>query len=422
MKPRRLVPLLMLGLVGISAPGHAGTPTQVPGPGFIVTPLAVTGGAPTSVTVGPDTRRDTGAIVSPDNERIYVTDYLSGEVLAIDPGVAGASPETFASGFSSPLGVFAAKDGSVYVADSESAREGPFGFRPYGRVWRLQDRNKDGVAEKRTLVLKDLPNGRHNTNGMSIGPDGMLYIANGNATDDGIEGGEAEIVPWSGSVIRVPARAKNLSAGDLSKKRSLVAHGMRNVYDVAFSPVDRSLLFLPTNGTDDARKGSTGENPVDPDLEDSDDLLYATDVSDRRADNFGFPSCLYNVAERGKLKPYTNPNPDVRKEFGKCPRRVPRPVASFGLHVSADGLDFQRTGAWGGDYRNDLFVAEWGSLFGAPSGHKIVRVEFDRSGRRVVAQHDFLELDLPIDVAFDREGVMYVADFSGTIFRVDKPV
>jgi glucose/arabinose dehydrogenase len=354
--------------------------------------------------------------------RLYVADYLGGQILAIDDvGGVGGQPQVFAEGFSSPLGVLGTGDGTVYVADSESAREGPYGFRPYGRVWRLRDTDGDGVADKRNVVIKDLPNGRHNTNGMAIGPDGKLYIANGNATDDGIEGGEAEVRPWSGSVIRVSRRAKNVSLADLSRSSALVAHGWRNVYDVAFSPVDEDLLFVPMNGTDDARTGSTGENPVDPNIEDSDDLLYSTDVSDRRVDDFGFPSCLYNGAKKGNLRPYTNPNPEVTKVFGKCPRQVPRPAASFGLHVSADGLAFQTSPRWGNAYRNDLFVAEWGSLFGTPTGHKIVRVELDKSGARVVAQHDFLELDLPIDVAFDK-GVMYVADFSGTIFRVDKPV
>jgi glucose/arabinose dehydrogenase len=417
MKRPRLVPLLVLGLIGVMAPVSAGVAERdVPEPGFVVTPFSLTGGAPSSVSVGRDTRGGNA-------ERVYVSDYVSGQILAIDDlGGIGAPPAVFAEGFSSPLGVYSAPDGSVYVADSESAREGPFGFRPYGRVWRVVDKNKDGVGDKRTLVLKDLPNGRHNTNGMAIGPDGLLYVANGNATDDGVEGGEAEVDPWSGSIVRVSPKAKGVSLASLSRKRALVAHGMRNVYDLAFSPVRRSLLFIPTNGTDDARKGSTGENPIDPNLEDSDDLLYSTDVGDRKVDDFGFPSCLYNQAERGNLKPYTSPNADVRKAFGPCPKRVPRPAASFGLHVSADGLAFQDTGAWGAAYKNDLFVAEWGSLFGAPTGHKVVRVELSRSGRRVVAQHDFLELDLPIDVAFDKSGVMYVADFSGTIFRVDKPV
>lgn len=409
MRIRRVVPLLLVLLVPTTAPA------LVPEPGLVVTPYSVTQGAPSSLSFGRDTTDGKG-------KRLYVADYLGDRILAIeDLGGVGGPPVVFADGFSSPLGVLGTGDGTVYVADAESAREGPFGFRPYGRVWRVRDTDGDGVADKKNVVLKDLPNGRHNTNGMAIGPDGKLYIANGNATDDGIEGGEAEVDPWSGSVIRVSRNAKNLSLPDLAKGSALVAHGWRNVYDLAFSPVDRSLLFVPMNGTDDAREGSTGENPIDPALEDSDDLLFATDVNDRRVDDFGFPSCLYNEVERGNLKPYTTPNDEVRKEFGKCPSDVPRPVSSFGLHVSADGLAFQESGRWGAAYKNDLFVTEWGSLFGTPSGHKIVRVELDKSGRRVVAQHDFLELDLPIDVAFNG-GVMYVADFSGTIFRVDKPV
>jgi glucose/arabinose dehydrogenase len=413
MNLRRIAPLLLLPLLlPAAAPAATGL---VPDPGFVVTPYSATQGAPTSLSFGRDTTDGKG-------KRLYVADYLGGRILAIDDlGGVGAQPVVFAEGFSSPLGVLGTGQGTVYVADAESAREGPFGFRPYGRVWRVEDTDGDGVADKKSVVLKDLPNGRHNTNGMAIGPDGKLYIANGNATDDGIEGGEAEVDPWSGSVVRVPRNATNLSLADLSKRSALVAHGWRNVYDVAFSPVDSSLLFVPMNGTDDAREGSTGENPVDPELEDSDDLLYATDIDDNRIDDFGFPSCLVNEAEKGSLKPYTTPNDEVRKDFGKCPKDVPRPVSSFGLHVSADGMAFQTSGRWGKDYRNDLFVAEWGSLFGPPTGHQITRVELDKSGRRVVAHHDFLELDLPIDVAFNG-GAMYVADFSGTIFKVDKPV
>ena len=384
-------------------------------PGFYVVPYAATGGTPSSLAFGPDTREGS------KGQRLYVADNAGGTVLVIDDvSGAGSPPEVFAEGFGGPLGVVASADGSLYVADSENAREGPFGFRSYGRVWRVIDTDKDGVADKQYVVLKDLPNGRHNTNGLAFGPKGMLYVTNGNSTDDGVEGGESEVVPWSGSVIRIKPNLKNASLADLPRNKTLVATGWRNVYDLAFSPLDPGKMFVPMNGTDDARKGSTGDNPVDPDLEDSDDLLFATDVSDRRIDDFGFPSCLYNQAEKGDLKPYQNPNPDVIKEFGPCPKRVPRPVSSFGLHTSSDGLAFQTTDAWGPGYENDLFVAEWGNLFGAPAGHDIVRVELDDKGRKVVSQSVFLELDLPLDVTFDKAGAMYIADFSGQIFKVDQ--
>ncbi len=406
--PRLLASLAVAATCLAATTGAAAPPKRsVVQPGFVVTPFAQTQGTATSLAF------------SPDAETLYVTDSVGGTVLAIDPmGIV----ETFATGFRSPLGVVAGRDGSVYVADAEAAREGPYGVRSYGRVWRVRDTDGDGIGDKQRVVLKDLPNGRHNTNGLAFGPDGMLYVANGNSTDDGVEGGETEVEPWSGSVVRVRPRAKNVSVTDLPRG-ALVAHGWRNVYDLAFSPVDATKLFVPMNGTDDARKGSTGENPVDPNLEDSDDLLYLTDVDDRRVDDFAFPSCLYNLAERGNLKPYTNPNPDVVERFGPCRKHiVPRPVSSFGLHPSANGLAFQTTDAWGDDYRDDLFVAEWGSIFGPPAGHKVVRVELDETGTKVTAQSDFLEMDTPLDVTFHPEGAMYVADFSGTIFKVEKAI
>ncbi|MDP9067617.1 MAG: hypothetical protein M3N53_04595 [Actinomycetota bacterium] len=385
-------------------------------PGFVVTSYVATGGTPSSVAFGHDTRK--GA----DGDRLYIADYAGNRVLVVDDlAGAGTEPEVFAGGFRGPLGVLSGPDGSIYVSDSESSREGPWGFRPYGRVWRVRDTDGDGIGDKRNLVLKDLPNGRHNTNGMAWGPDGLLYVTNGNSTDDGVEGGESEVIPWSGSVVRVDPRAKNLSAAKLDPRRAVVAHGLRNIYDAAFSPVDPTKLFIPMNGIDDARKGSTGENPLDPNLADSDDLLYMTDINDRSTDDFGYPSCLYNVAKKGNLRPYDSPNPVVRKRFGGCDERsVPRPVASFGLHTSSDGLAFQTSDEWGKDYVNDLFVAEWGNIFGPPAGHDVVRVQLDRSGTKVISQEVFLYADLPLDLAFDRTGAMYVADFSGTIWKVDR--
>jgi glucose/arabinose dehydrogenase len=404
---------LLVGSMPVST--NAAKPL-LPEPGFTVVTYAQTGGTPSSLAFGKDTRK--GA----DGQRLYVTDNAGGTVLAIDDvGGLGSQPAVFAEGFRGPLGVVAAKDGSVYVADAEEAREGPFGFRSYGRVWRVVDKDGDGVADKKYVVLKDLPNGRHNTNGMAFGPEGLLYVTNGNSTDDGLEGGESEVHPWSGSLVRVDPKARNVSLIDLPKRKTLVATGWRNVYDVAFSPVDESLAFVPHNGVDDARQGSTGENPADPDLEDSDDLLFITDTDDRKREDFGFPSCLHNLSEKGSLKPYENPNPEVIDKFGPCAiKSTPRPASSFGLHTSSDGLAFQTTRSWGPDYRNDLFVAEWGNLFGPPAGHDVVRVQMDKTGRKVVSQSVFMELDLPLDLTFDKSGAMYVADFSGGIFKIDQ--
>jgi hypothetical protein len=224
-------------------------------------------------------------------------------------------------------------------------------------------------------------------------------------------------------VIRFDPSLKKTSLIDLPRRKTLVTTGFRNVYDLAFSPLDGTKLFIPMNGMDDARKGSTGENPVDPDLAHSDDTLHMTDVDDRRVDDYGFPSCMFNLTERGNLRPFQNPNEDVIAKFGPCrKKKVARPIASFGLHTSSDGLAFQITDAWGEEYRNDLFVAQWGSLFGPPAGHNVVRVQLDESGTKVESQSVFLDVDTPLDLTFDASGVMFVADYSGQILRVDKIV
>jgi glucose/arabinose dehydrogenase len=411
-----LAATLLPGALAGSSP--AAPSIDPPEPGFTVTKYAVTGGTPSSLAFGPDTR--TGN----EGSRLYVTDNAGGTLLVIDDmGGVGSQPQVFADGFRGPLGVLAAPDGSVFVADAEAAREGPFGFRSYGRVWRVFDKDGDGVGDKKYVVLKDLPNGRHNTNGMAFGPDGKLYVANGNSTDDGVEGGETEVVPWSGSLVRIDPRLKKTSVADLPRRKTLVATGWRNVYDVAFSPIDSSKAFVPMNGIDDARQGSTGENPVDPDLADSDDTLHVTDVDDRRVDHFGFPSCMFNLAEQGSLAPFQNPNPDVIDKFGPCRKsKIVRPVSSFGLHTSSNGLAFQTNEAWGEDYKNDLFVAQWGSLFGPPAGHNVVRVQLDASGKKVDSQSVFLDLPTPLDLTFDAAGALFVADFSGPIYKVDKVI
>ena len=82
------------------------TPASLPvalEPGFTVVSYAATGGTPSSLAFGPDTRDgESGA-------RLYVTDNSGGAVVAIDDvGGVGSPPTVFGEGFRSPVGVLAA--------------------------------------------------------------------------------------------------------------------------------------------------------------------------------------------------------------------------------------------------------------------------------------------------------------------------
>ena len=72
-------------------------------------------------------------------------------------------------------------------------------------------------------------------------------------------------------------------------------------------------------------------------------------------------------------------------------------------------------------YRNDLFVAEFGSNPGLTiAGHDVVRVELNAAGTAVVRQSRFMIGITPLDVTFDRAGNLYVADFTGVILKVSR--
>src|SRR5918996_692561 len=117
-----LIAALVLVLGGSMYPWPAVAQSTPTAPvGFAVTPYASIGGAGTSLAFGPDTRNLSGP------PRLYVTNFSSGEVVAIDDtGSAGGPPVLFASGFRNPLGVVVAPNGTVFVSDAEAERNGPF--------------------------------------------------------------------------------------------------------------------------------------------------------------------------------------------------------------------------------------------------------------------------------------------------------
>jgi glucose/arabinose dehydrogenase len=318
---------------------------------------------------------------------VYATSYAQGALFKapiVAEGLLGASA-LVADGFTNPLGVVV--DDSTGIAFVSDSHPSTTGRTTDGRVWAV---NPNGTKE---TVIDGLPNGRHNTNGMAV-KDGRLYITNGNSTDDGVAGGEAEVPPYSGSLLSVPVTGRNLAPTDATVE----ATGMRNVYDVAFRP-----------GTNEAWMTMNGPDALEPFGE---DLLVKVDVSGPSVD-FGFPGCVYRAGPGGPTDPEAGDNPVIA---GGCGEHTP-PEVTLGLHVSADGLAFgPETSPWNGD----LFIAEFGNFFGAPAGRKTVRVPVDGSGN-TGAPIDAVPVGAgPLDVAFGPSG-LYVADFLASTVLLIRP-
>ncbi|MGH2795136.1 MAG: DUF7133 domain-containing protein, partial [Actinomycetota bacterium] len=185
---------LVTGSVAADPAGPAETlPPTVP-VGFVITPAAV------SLTA-------TSLAFSPDGSTLYVTSLL-GRVFRypVIAGIIAGPPSIFVDGLNQPLGVVATDD-AVFIADSVPGVPRAMGF-----VLRATDTDGTGPADVVETLISELPNGRHSTNGMAIGPDGMLNITNGNSTDSGFgqEGGPPEIQPFTGSVLRVDPAATDL--------------------------------------------------------------------------------------------------------------------------------------------------------------------------------------------------------------------
>jgi len=354
-----------------------------------------------------------------------------------------------------------------------------------GRVLALHDTNGDGYFETHRVVLHNIPNGRHQTNGLTVGPDGMMYLANGNATDDGLECGPPmgprtpvglpapiqdgydsalrdrscpapEVVPWTGSIIRVDPAWDNVdllndvvvdddrayAPDGLDDESVLVSRGYRNIFDVDFNPRIPNELWTPMNGPDEP----AGSEPIYG-LEIDNEQIVAQDPESGDAifgpviEDAGFPSCLYDPHENnfpepglgghehpGDPEPQENLNPGVAEQFGACAERVqassfmrPRFVLKDG-HEGTSGLSFERGSNFPARYDNDLFVAEWGSLWnlnGATvTGHKVLALDVAPDGSVTGRPREFMTTPLPMDITFGDNGFLYVADMTGAIYEV----
>ncbi len=299
---------------------------------------------PTSIAVAPDG----SAYVSADGDSVYRIADANGD------GVFEQSPK-FASGFKAITGIMVAPDGTLYVSST-------------GKVTTVRDTNGDGTGDEKHDIITGLPTGRHQNNGLAIGPDGKLYITNGSTCDECIEQDErsASILQANidGSLLRV------------------YAGGLRNPYDLLFD--DQGRLWATDNGSD-APCATIDEL----------DLIVA-------GGDYGWP-----YGSKG-CDPYAAGTP---------------PVADLGLHTAATGLAIYNGSQFPPAYRDNFFITLWGDLGFTPqrAGHILVRVTIDESSGTPNGTTEMFGtgFSAPIDVVVDRDGSLLVLDYGkGKLYRI----
>jgi glucose/arabinose dehydrogenase len=262
--------------------------------------------------------------------------------------------------------------------------------------------------------VQGIPGEHHWTRDIVFSPDGKtLFYSVGsgsNVAEQVTEEPEGGWEAWVGDHAlgamwgEEERRADVLSFSPEGKEEKIFATGLRNCSGMSVQPATGDLWCV-VNERDDL-----GDNvPFD----------YATHVEEGAF--YGWPWYYIGDNEDSRL---AGKRPDLA---GK----VTVPDVLFQAHSAPLNIAFSDSDAWGGEYKGDAFVAMHGSWNrGKRTGYKVVRLEFDESGKPAGTYEDFMTgfvvgdagvWGRPVGVAVAKDGSLFVSeDGSGTIWKVSK--
>jgi glucose/arabinose dehydrogenase len=398
-----------------------------------------------------------------EKERLHVVEsgYAYGEVwttprlLRVETN--GSTVPVATGGRNGPWTGAAFHDGAFFVAEG--------GVVEGGRILRI---TPNGSIQ---AIVEGLPSyGDHHTDGPALSPDGWIYFGQGTASNSGIVGEDSAKFGWlkrhpqfhdvpgqditltgtnfeTANVLSNTSSAKvrtgafvpfgtstqpnqriigqiKCSGGILRVRPDgsdlqLVAWGFRNPFGLAFSP--DAKLYVTDNGYDDR-----GSRPV----WGTADVLWEVN----QGKWYGWPD--FSAGEpvtMEKFKPPGKSQPAFL--LASLPNEPPQPVTRFGVHSSADGLDFSRSDKFG--HVGEAFVALFGDQSPVtgkslhPVGFNVVRVNVNRGTLEDFAVNKGKMngpaskiggggLERPVAVRFSPSGeALYVIDF-GVLLEQNK--
>lgn len=306
--------------------------------------------------------------------------------------------EVVAEGFEGPLaGLAVAENGTIFVSHR-------------GTVTRV-----DPATGEKTDIISGLPStGDHYNENLAIGPDGMLYLTQGTATNSGVVGLDNYLMGWlpkNSDFHDVPCRDLTLTGKNYVTGNPLTEDPQDTVETGAFLPFGTpsqqdqvvkgetkcsgSVLRANLDGSGLEVFGDGLRNPYGLTIDQAGRVIVTENGPDDRGSRpvYG-PDNLYEVVEGGWYGwpdyyggvPVTNE--ERAPETGETQQRVlanppelsSRPLALFDAHSSSNGLDVASNGAFAPV--GALFVAQLGDMSPVTSGgteqhagHQVVMVD-----------------------------------------------
>jgi len=362
---------------------------------------------------------------------------------------AGLAVNAFATALDHPRWVYVLPNGDVLVAESNApAKPDAGGIRNWiqskvmaragagvpsaNRITLLRDADGDGVAELKTVFLKNL----HSPFGMALVGD-MLYVANADAiVRFNYKEGATEITEAAQPVAPLPAGlnhhwTKNIIASQDGKKLYATVGSNSNVAENGMEAEKNRAAILEVDLASGATRvfASGLRNPNGMAWNPQTGALW-TVVNER--DEIGsdlVPDYLTSVKEGGFYGwPYSyygkNIDARVKPQRPDLVDKAIVPDYALGAHVAALGLTFYEGTLLPAQYRNGAIIGNHGSWNRKPrSGYNVVFIPFRDgmpNGKPVDILSDFVNKDgeaqgRPVGVAVDKKGAVLVADDVGNV-------